>query len=292
MLGDALLETGHPEKALPQYEKVIKLDPDYMSALGSKAYCLLLLERYEEALRCYEVVSREVDDDHEYWNCMGVTLHHLQRDDEALDCYQKALDLKPDYLLALRNMADVYLKYKQCDTAEELYLKAYRIGNRPADLFAATLCMYMTHRYEEMVQPLLSLLPVAKEEGLSVAYRLAVAYKNLHQYEEAIRYYKLQMETSQDGSDNSACWFQLALCEKKLKHLDEAENSMKKALELFDSDEEKAMCHFSLGELYLERKQYTQALDHFDQAAALDPEIDDYAEARKVALSHVKRNRK
>ncbi len=232
MLGDALLETGHPEKALPQYEKVIKLDPDYLSALGSKGYCLLLLERYEEALRCYEVVTREVDDDHEFWNCMGVTLHHLQRDDEALDCYQKALDLKPDYLLALRNMADVYLKYKQCDTAEELYLKAYRIGNRPADLFAATLCMYMTHRYEEMVQPLLSLLPVAKEEGLSVAYRLAVAYKNLHQYEEAIRYYKLQMETSQDGSDNSACWFQLALCEKKLKHLDEAENSMKKALEL------------------------------------------------------------
>ena len=100
------------------------------------------------------------------------------------------------------------------------------------------------------------------------------------------------METSHDGSDNSACWFQLALCEKKLKHLDEAENSMKKALELFDSDEEKAMCHFSLGELYLEREQYTQALAHFDQAAALDPEIDDYAEARKVALSHIKRNRK
>lgn len=189
-------------------------------------------------------------------------------------------------------MADVYLRHKLCDRAEELYLKAYRIGHRPSDLFSATQCMYMTRRYEEMVQPLLSLLPVAKEEGLAVAYRLAVAYKNLQQYEEAIRYYKLQMETSPDDADSGACWFNIALCERDMGNYPQARVAMRKVLKLFDSDEEKAMCYYGLGELCLEQKQYKQALDCFDRAVALDPEVDDYAKARKLAMSHMKRSRK
>jgi tetratricopeptide (TPR) repeat protein len=294
MLGIAMLETGHPDKALPQYEQVIKLDPDDWAALGSKGYCLLLMGRYKEALKCYEKVTREVDDDHEYWNCMGVALHKLKRDDEALKCYQKALELYPEYAVAISNIADVHCDRKEYPQAEMLYRKAYGLDpeNRRSDLFSVALCMFNTKRFADMVPLLQPLLPYAKEDEQNYAILIGVSYKNLQQYEEAIRYFKMQLENSQDGPYSSACWFNIALCEKELKHLNEAEATLKKALELFDSDEEKAMCHFGLGELYLEQKQYSQALEHLDQAVALDPEIEDYAAAREVAIRRIEQSQK
>ena len=292
MLGNALFEKECYDEALQAYDKALELCPSYWSVWASKGNCLLSLERFEEALPCFETALADVPDEYAWWNSRGVVLHRLGRDDEALECYRKALDLCPDYVLALSNMADVYMKHRAIDKAEELYMKAYSIGNRPSDLLSATKCMYISHRFEEMVQSLLTLLPVAKQEGLDVAYRLGVAYKNLQQYEEAIRYFKLQLETSQDGFYSSACWFNIALCEKELKHLNQAEATLKKALELFDSDEEKAMCHFVLGELYLEREQYRHALEHLDQAVALDPEIEDYAAARKVVIRRIKQSNK
>ena len=44
--------------------------------------------------------------------------------------------------------------------------------------------------------------------------------------------------------------------------------------------------------LYLEQKQYSQALEQLEQAVALDPEIEDYAAARKVVIRRIKQSNK
>lgn len=292
LLGNALVETGKLEEALEQYSRALELCPTYWSVWANKGYVLLLLERFDEALPCYEQATSHVEDDAAYWNCQGVALHRLQRDDEALACYQRALEQNPGYHLALSNMADVYMGRRAYDMAEEGYWKAYEINGNRESLSSATQCMYLARRYKEMVQPLLALLPFAKEDGRPVAYLLGVAYKNLQEYEEAVRCFTLQLETFPEGPYVDACWFNIALCEKDMGHWEQAENAVKKAMEFFDSDEEKAMCYFVLGELCMGQKQYKQALANFSQAAALDPEIDDYAEACKEARSLMKRSRK
>ncbi len=290
MLGDALLETGRPDKALPQYDKAVRLDPECLSALGGKGYCLVLLERYKEALACYEEVTREVDDDYEYWNCMGVALHNLQRDDEALECYQKALELYPEYVLAIGNMADVYWKRKEYERAEKLYREAYDLDpeNRRHDLFSVVLCQNNTKRYAEMVPLLQTLLPYAQEDKQCYAYFLGTAYKNLEQYEEALKYFYLEQETFTDGPEYEMCLFNCAFCEEKLEHYDKAATAIKKLIEQSYDDEIRALGLYRLGVLCLRQQQFAMALEHFDQAFSLDPEMEEYQQAREEALKHIK----
>lgn len=294
LLGNALVDTGKLEEALEQYSRALELCPTYWSVWANKGYVLLLLERFDEALPCYEQATSHVDDDaaYWYWNCQGAALHRLQRDDEALACYQRALELNPDYHLALSNMADVYMGRRAYDMAEERYLKAYEINGNRECLSSAMQCMYLTQRYKEMVQPLLALLPFAKEDGRPVAYLLGVAYKNLQEYEEAMRCFTLQLETFPEGPYMDACWFNIALCEKDMGHWEQAENALMRAMELFDSNEDKAMCYFCLGEIHFMQKHYEQALVFSDKAVRLDPDMDDYRALRKEALTLLNRSRR
>lgn len=292
LLGNALLATGKTEEAILHFDQALRLCPTYWSVWASKGYAMLLLERYDEALTCYEQATSGVDDDPDYWNDLGVVLHHLQRNDEALDCYQKALNLEPNHLLALSNMADLYMERRAYTNAEELFQKTYDINGSRECLSSAVKCMYLTRRYKEMVQPLLALLPFAQEDERPVAYLLGVAYKNMQEYEEALRYFTLQLETFPDGPYVDACWFNIALCERDMGHLEQAESAVMRAMELFDSNEDKAMCYFCLGGIYFMQKNYEQALLFSDKAVRLDPDIDDYRALRKEALTLLNRSRR
>ena len=53
-------------------------------------------KRYEEALECYDKALKIKPDDARIWNNKGVDLVELKRYEEALECYDKALKIKPD----------------------------------------------------------------------------------------------------------------------------------------------------------------------------------------------------
>ena len=283
LLGNALLALERFKEALAQYDKALKYCPTYWSVWASKGFCLLRLERYAEALPCYETATRKVPDDPEWWNSQGFILHQLDRDEEALACYETSLSLNPDYTFALSNMADLYWGRKDYAKAEQLYCKVYHLDpdHRRSELFYATWCMFYTQRYKEMIPPLLSLLPYAKEDDLPVAYRLGVAYKNLHRYSLAVKYYTLELETSPDNPD---CWFNIAICKEKLRHYDQAKAAWLKALELYDDPDSQALCLYGLGMLCGKQQRYAEAVDYFDRSLALDPNFDDCRQARSQAL--------
>ena len=289
LLGNALLALERFKEALAQYEKALKYCPTYWSVWASKGFCLLRLERYAEALPCYETATREVPDDPEWWNSQGFILHKLNRDEEALACYEKALSINPDYTFALSNMADLYWGRKDYANAEQLYCKAYQLDpdHRRSELFYATWCMFYTQRYKEMILPLLSLLPYAKEDGLSVAYRLGVAYKNLHQYSLAIKYYTLELETSPDNSQVLDCWLNIAICNEKLKHYNQAETAWKKIMELDTDPSCQALGLYGLGMIRVKQQRYAEAVEYFDRSLALDPDFDDCREARRDAIQRI-----
>jgi superkiller protein 3 len=290
LLGNALLKKEKYDEALQAYDKALGLCPTYWSVWASKGLCLLNLERYEEALPCFETALADVPDDYGWWNSRGVVLYRLGRDEEALECYRKALDLCPDYVFATSNMADVYQRRKEYALAEQLYLKAYHLDptGRRCDLFDATWCMYLTQRYKEMVPHLLAILPYAQTDNLHVAYRLAMAYKSMHMYHEAIDYYTLDIETFPNDPGNNASWLNIASCEEHLKHYEKAESAWKKALELHTDDDFRALCLYGLGILCGKQKRYTETVEYLQQSLALDPDFDECRQALGKARRRLK----
>ena len=69
----------------------------------TKAYALYNLGRYEEAIKCYDK-ALEIDEKYvNAWNNKGNALCNLGKYDEAIECYDKALEIDDKFVDAWNN---------------------------------------------------------------------------------------------------------------------------------------------------------------------------------------------
>jgi hypothetical protein len=88
-VGRALRETD-PRKKLGDLSKALALNPGYEPAWGLKANTLLKMERYAEALECFEKVL-ELQPSATAWYKKGLCCYHLKRPEAAVECFRQAL---------------------------------------------------------------------------------------------------------------------------------------------------------------------------------------------------------
>ena len=86
----AALAAEDPGKKVKYLSKALTLNPNYRPAWGLKANALLALERYAEALECFEKVLATVPNAIA-WYKKGLCCHHLGRHEEAIECFNKVL---------------------------------------------------------------------------------------------------------------------------------------------------------------------------------------------------------
>ena len=89
-VGCALEETN-PAKKVKYCSKAVELNPTYVPAWGLKAATLLEMHRYEEAIESFDHVLRLAPSPLA-WYRKGLCCYHLKRLDEAIHCFNKALD--------------------------------------------------------------------------------------------------------------------------------------------------------------------------------------------------------
>ncbi len=77
-------------KQVKYLTRALAINPGYLPAWGLKANALLALERYEEAMECFEKVL-EIDPNSLVWYEKGLCCYHLGRFQEAVQCFDKAL---------------------------------------------------------------------------------------------------------------------------------------------------------------------------------------------------------
>jgi tetratricopeptide (TPR) repeat protein len=99
-VGRALRETD-PRKKVADLSKALALNPNYEPAWGLKANTLLKMERYAEALECFEKVL-ELQQSATTWYKKGLCCYHLKRREAALECFGRAIascqEGAPDWL--------------------------------------------------------------------------------------------------------------------------------------------------------------------------------------------------
>ncbi len=80
---------------------------------------------YSIALGKFESAVRIDPKMHEAWNYVGYTHRRLGDYDEALQAYERALDLQPGYPEAIEYRAEAYLALKRVADAEQSYLDLF-----------------------------------------------------------------------------------------------------------------------------------------------------------------------
>ncbi|MEL6351539.1 MAG: tetratricopeptide repeat protein, partial [Cyanobacteria bacterium J06627_28] len=198
---------------------------------NSRGNTLRDLERYQEALDSYDRAIELQPDYHYAWNSRGNTLRDLERYQEALDSYDRAIELQPDYHYAWSNKGYVF---------------------------------YRLHRLQESIQcfvEVTKLNPDEKDAWNNQAYLRLVAYS--YGLESPIVGKPLLIRQSQYLENNHDIdSINLEECRQSLSLID-------KALQL---DPEFAIClaNKSFPCYYL--AQYKNALQSCDTVLALDPE--------------------
>jgi tetratricopeptide (TPR) repeat protein len=93
--GTQFVNRGQYEEAICCFTNAIELEPTFAEAYNQRAIAKYLQERYDESLedcgRTVELMPCHFG----AWSGMGHCHAHLGRMSEALECYQKALDVNP-----------------------------------------------------------------------------------------------------------------------------------------------------------------------------------------------------
>jgi len=111
------------------------LDPDVHIGLG---VLYNISHEYDKAVFNFREALKERPNDHMLWNKLGATLANSNRSSEALDAYNRALDINPGYVRCLYNLGIAYTNLGEHRDAATSFLRSISMqkgsagGDKPA----------------------------------------------------------------------------------------------------------------------------------------------------------------
>ncbi|WP_017316865.1 serine/threonine-protein kinase [Mastigocladopsis repens] len=199
--------------------------------LYKQANTLYELQRYEDALSVYEKAVNIRPDYAQAWNGQGKTLYEVKEYKEALAAYDKAIQIEPDYLEAWSGRGFTLNKLQRYQEAVASFDKALQLENNYPEVWNA------------------------KGEALA----------KLNEYEQAMKSYDKAIEYNKEYYE---AWYNKARLLQNLKRYDEAMTAYDKVLEL-KQDYEKAW--YNRGNVFVNLQRYQDAIAAYDKAVQYKP---------------------
>jgi tetratricopeptide (TPR) repeat protein len=137
-MGQCYLQKEMYEKAIEASDKAIEVDSDNPIFWHTKAYSLWKLKKYEEAIECYQKSINLNPKYYVTWLEMGICYLKKEKPDpeKALERFKEAVNLDINCYPALRNIAEIYWKFKRdYEKAMEYCQKAQKAGDPEASKY-------------------------------------------------------------------------------------------------------------------------------------------------------------
>jgi tetratricopeptide (TPR) repeat protein len=230
-LGVALLQKGHVDEAIADYEKALEIKPDYPEAHSNLGTAFLQKGRVDEAIaQCQKALAIKSDYAGAHAN-LGNALLQKGEVDEAMVHYRKVLEIKPHFFEAYNNLGTALLQKGELSEAIVHFQKALEI----------------------------------KPDYADAQSNLGNAFLQEGQVEEAIAHFQMALRIEPNFSQVQ---YNLGNAFIKKGRLDEAIGHYQKALEI---DPAYAEAHGNLGSAFLKQGQVEEAIAHYKKALGMKP---------------------
>lgn len=267
-----LIQTYFPEKqddAIDCYTKLLEIEPE-----NDKVYYELghLYLQKNESLSAVNAFSMALEKDEEnpfYHNSMAFALVQLEQYDDAIDHYQKAININPDPYwtsIVCQALGSVYLEIKENpEAAIVLYQTAAVLNPDSEESHIAVGDTYFSlDDYDNAIKAYCDAIKINPENAKSYC-KCAMALWEKDYTEEAIVAYHKAIELNPD--------YAIAYNNLGVIYLDDIGN-IKEAIELFEHAVENnshyTLAYFNLGRAYAILKENTKAAKYFQQALDLN----------------------
>ncbi len=186
--------------------------PNSSKAWNNKGSALYKLNKSDEAIKAYDKAIEINPQISETWNNKGIALYELNRSDEAMKAYDKAIEINPNNSDAWYNKGLVLYKLNKQYEAMKAYDKVIEIDPQYSKAWNDEgVVLYNLNKSYEAIKA------YDKAIGINPRYSKAwnnkgLALNNLNKYDEAIKAYDKANQINPHYSDawyNRACIYSL-----------------------------------------------------------------------------------
>ncbi|MBW4562826.1 MAG: tetratricopeptide repeat protein [Mojavia pulchra JT2-VF2] len=225
---------------------------------------LLDLQRYQDALVAYEKAVNIRPSYAQGWNGQGKALSELKQYKQALAAYDKAIQIEPDYLEAWSGRGFVLEKLQRYQEAIASFDKALQLENNYPEVWNAKgEALSNLRQYENAIKAYDQAIEL-KEDYYDAWYNKGLALHDLKRYEDAIAAYDKAIELK---PDYEAVWYNRGNALVNLRRYEDAFVAYDKAVQ-YKSNYYPAW--LSRGNVLINLRRYPEAIESFNQVIKYD----------------------
>ena len=269
LIATLYLQLKNYSQAIYYFKELLKLEPHHFHALSNLGICYLETNEFDLSEKCLNdsiLANPEFPHSH---NSLGNLFYKLNRYDSAITAYSKAIEINPQSEFFF-NRAKSYVKINSLYLAEEDILNiAPSFKSLELDILN-TQILAKQNNYQGILKLFNTFDNNSKSHNYIQATHVA-ALINLYQFDNILHL------IDQLKSENDRCFY-TALYFFKHNKFDDATYHFKKIINVPDYD---YLVLNNLGLIEKAKKNFTKALDYFNQSINILPS---YSEA-KVNIS-------
>ncbi|UCC57768.1 MAG: tetratricopeptide repeat protein [Candidatus Bathyarchaeum sp.] len=259
---------GNFEKAQDCYKRATEIDSEKEEANFVLGFSLYKIGKYEEAIKKFhrEIELRgRVRENASMWYHKALCFEGLGKNEEALECYEEAVDLEPTDLGTLKGLVRLLASFERYSEAVKYLDRITQIDSKNPDMWnlKGTIYQDFLKNYQEAIKCYNQAIK-ADSQYKFAWYKLGITYSILEMNEKAIEAFNKAIELDSQYLD--AC-YEKAKVEESQKRYKEALESYKKCAEL-DPKNTKAL--FRIGYILGELKNYRDAIDAYSKVLEID----------------------
>ncbi|MFN6528088.1 CHAT domain-containing protein [Nostoc sp. ChiSLP03a] len=213
---------------------------------------------------------------------LGLTCYRLEQHHESIEYLNKALRIKPNYILALVWRGLAYQKIDPQQTQADFDRAIAFTPQDSEDWQGRGIALNKLQRYEEAVASYDQALKINPNND-KTWYIRGIALRNLKRYEEAIESYHQALKIN---PNNDEAWYIRGIALGILKRYEEAIESYNQALKI-NPNNDKAW--YIRGIALRNLKRYEEAIESYHQALKINPNNDKTWYIRGINLGILER---
>ena len=285
-LGVLYRDRGEPKKAIETFNNLIAIDPDreisyeniivaYNKALREGGANLLYERARSQTIEAYHnlLAKKKGRDAYTYFK-MGYVYNDMKKYEKAIQAYEMALSINPNYVDALYNLGNTYEELGESPKALESYKKIISISPRYAKAFLNMGVIYSQQGQYQQAEEAFRKAAELPPPPANAYFNLGYIYEVRGEGAKAIEAYKKTIEID---SKHAEAYYNMGNVYVGLGVFDKALESYEQTLQI-NPKHLNAMVNASL--ISFQLGNYKNAVFYCDQAVRLgyQPE-DDYLKA-------------
>jgi len=283
--GHTMQKIGRDKDAMDLYSRSLEFDPNNINTIYNIAYILEKNGDLNSAFAHYQKILKLDPKNVETLNSLGDILKKWYRYDESLYCYGEAIKIDPKYTRAYNNAGILLMEIGDFDKASNLFDQLLSINPGPKGYYNKALLYKNISQYDNAIkfyEKAITLKKDYKEAYLA----LASLYKEQNDRKKAIELYQKAIKIDPNYTE---AYFSLATIRKYKK---DGNTYIKEMLSVLDNSKtlsDKKYINFALAKVYDDIEDINRSYSYLKEANIFQLQENKYnIEDQKRVISNIK----